>query len=113
MERRVTSHTEEEEMNQRRLLLAQARKGVQKAIDQLMDLYQVRVYSGDSVKSLKIRRVFPTSNVSKSKKPVSILSMTRAKPAGGKKKGSPSRLVPKEPQLPERRTRKSPGSTKK
>ena len=59
MERRVTSHTEEEEMNQRRHLLALARKGDQKAVNQLMELYQVRVYSGDSLKSLKIRKSLP------------------------------------------------------
>ena len=62
MERRVTSHTEEEEMNQRRILLAQARKGVTKAIDELMELYQVRVYSGDSIKSLKIRQSLLAGN---------------------------------------------------
>ena len=33
MERRVTSHTEEEEMNQRRRLLTLARKGDQKSIE--------------------------------------------------------------------------------
>lgn len=59
MERRVTSHTEEEEMNQRRHLLALARKGDQKAVNQLMELYQVRVYSGDRLKSLKIRKSLP------------------------------------------------------
>jgi hypothetical protein len=57
MERRVTSHTEEEEMNQRRDLLALARKGDQKAVSKLMELYQVRVYSGDTLKSLKIRKL--------------------------------------------------------
>lgn len=53
MERRVTSHTEEEEMNQRRRLLALARKGDEKAISRLMELYQVRVFSGDKLRSLK------------------------------------------------------------
>jgi len=57
MERRVTSHTEEEEMNQRRHLLALARKGDQKAVSKLMELYQVKVYSGNSLKSLKIRKL--------------------------------------------------------
>ena len=55
MERRVTSHTEEEEMNQRRDLLSLARKGDQKAVSKLMELYQVKVYSGDSLKSMKNR----------------------------------------------------------
>jgi len=47
MERRAASHTEEEELNQRRRLLNQARKGDPKAISRLFELYQVRVYSGD------------------------------------------------------------------
>ncbi|RMH35819.1 MAG: hypothetical protein D6690_08065 [Nitrospirae bacterium] len=54
MERRVTSHTEEEEMNQRRRLLALARKGDQKAIDTLFELYQVRIYTGDRLKKVKV-----------------------------------------------------------
>ncbi|MET0515198.1 MAG: hypothetical protein ABW047_07725 [Nitrospiraceae bacterium] len=47
MERRAASHTEEEEMNQRRRLLSLARKGDVKAISKLFELYQVRVLSGD------------------------------------------------------------------
>lgn len=54
MERRVTSHTEEEEMNQRRKLLTLARKGDQKAVDQLFELYQVKVFSGESLKRKKL-----------------------------------------------------------
>ena len=54
MERRVTSHTEEEEMNQRRRLLTLARKGDQKAVEQLFELYQVKVFSGDSLKRKKL-----------------------------------------------------------
>ena len=54
MERRVTSHTEEEEMNQRRRLLTLARKGDQKAIDLLFELYQVQVFSGDALKRKKL-----------------------------------------------------------
>jgi hypothetical protein len=49
MERRVASHTEEEEMNQRRKLLNAARRGDTKAISKLFELYQVRVLSGDQV----------------------------------------------------------------
>ena len=66
MERRVTSHTEEEEMNQRRYLLNLARNGDEKAIDKLFELYQVKIYTGDSMKIWKqpIPLVFP----SKSKK---------------------------------------------
>ncbi len=52
MERRPASHTEEEELNQRRRLLNQARRGDLKAINKLFDLYQVRVYSGDNLKKV-------------------------------------------------------------
>jgi hypothetical protein len=54
MERRVTSHTEEEEMNQRRRLLTLARKGDQKSIELLFELYQVKVFSGDALKKKKL-----------------------------------------------------------
>ena len=47
MERRAGSHTEEEELNQRRRLLNSARKGDPKAISKLFELYQVRVYTGE------------------------------------------------------------------
>ncbi len=67
MERRVTSHTEEEEMNQRRHLLTLARKGDQKAVSKLMELYQVKVYSGNSLKSLKIRKLPAPPSTSKTK----------------------------------------------
>ncbi len=83
MERRVTSHTEEEEMNQRRQLLAQARKGVQKAVNQLMELYQVRVYSGDGLKSLKIRKTLLTPSSSKPKH-TSAAAASRTKPVKGR-----------------------------
>lgn len=49
MERRAASHTEEEEMNQRRKLLNAARRGDTKAISKLFELYQVRVLSGEQV----------------------------------------------------------------
>lgn len=49
IERRAASHTEEEELNQRRRLLNLARKGDPKAINRLFELYQVRVYSGDKL----------------------------------------------------------------
>jgi hypothetical protein len=61
MERRVTSHTEEEEMNQRRRLLTLARKGDQKAVDSLFELYQVRVFSGEALKKKKLPS-FPLPN---------------------------------------------------
>ena len=52
MERRAASHTEEEEMNHRRRLLNAAKKGDQKAIGKLLELYQVRIYSGDMVSKM-------------------------------------------------------------
>ena len=60
MERRVTSHTEEEEMNQRRKLLGLARKGDQKAISKLFELYQVKIYTGDLLKKVRPHIVKPT-----------------------------------------------------
>ena len=59
MERRAASHTEEEEMNQRRRLLNLARKGDPKAINRLFELYQVRVYSGDTLSKAKRLPSFP------------------------------------------------------
>lgn len=52
MERRAASHTEEEEMNHRRKLLNAAKRGDQKAIGKLLELYQVRIHSGDMVQKL-------------------------------------------------------------
>ena len=52
MERRAASHTEEEEMNHRRRLLNAAKRGDQKAIGKLLELYQVRIHSGDMVQKL-------------------------------------------------------------
>ena len=54
MERRAASHTEEEEMNQRRRLLNAAKKGDQKAVAKLFELYQVRVYNNERVTKLNL-----------------------------------------------------------
>ncbi len=81
MERRVTSHTEEEEMNQRRRLLTLARKGEQKSIDLLFELYQVKVFSGDALKKKKLPS-FPVL------KPPNISGKGRAKLARTKEKTS-------------------------
>lgn len=59
MERRAASHTEEEEMNQRRRLLNLARKGDPKAISKLFELYQVRVFSGEML--VKLNRAVKNS----------------------------------------------------
>ena len=52
MERRAASHTVEEEINQRRRLLNAAKKGDQKAVAKLFELYQVRVYNHEMVTKL-------------------------------------------------------------
>jgi hypothetical protein len=76
MERRAASHTEEEEMNQRRRLLSLARKGDPKAISKLFELYQVRVLSGEMLdkmnrayyKSAAQQKNIPTGGSAKSGK---------------------------------------------
>jgi len=87
MERRVTSHTEEEEMNQRRRLLTLARKGDQKAVESLFELYQVRVFSGEALKKKKLPS-FPL--------PTPTGSSGKGSGKGGKKVGKISRSVPPE-----------------
>ncbi len=97
MERRVTSHTEEEEMNQRRRLLTLARKGDQKSIELLFELYQVKVFSGEALKKKKLPSfpVLKTTNGSgksgvkgsknpKNKEKVSKVSLKTTKPTNGK-----------------------------
>jgi uncharacterized protein YaiL (DUF2058 family) len=59
MQRRAGSHTEEEELNQRRRLLNLARKGDPKAISRLFELYQVRVYSGEMLNKVGRLPFFP------------------------------------------------------
>lgn len=79
-------------MNQRRHLLALARKGDQKAVNQLMELYQVRVYSGDSLKSLKIRKSLPVLSPPKPKEGAASAkpkSVKRHKVATAKPKSTP------------------------
>jgi hypothetical protein len=74
MERRPASHTEEEELNQRRRLLNLARKGDPKAITKLFELYQVRVYSGEHLSKTGRPISLPTLH----KKPTSGNVRTRA-----------------------------------
>ncbi|TAJ08836.1 MAG: hypothetical protein EPO61_07995 [Nitrospirae bacterium] len=62
MERRAASHTEEEELNQRRRLLNSARKGDPKAITKLFELYQVRVYSGELLSKPSRIPAWPTAH---------------------------------------------------
>ena len=86
MERRAASHTEEEEMNQRRRLLNAAKKGDQKAVAKLFELYQVRVYSSEMVN--KLNRAAGTHKLQ--------ATVTRGKPAKG-------RTVSKHPSQKKRR----------
>ena len=79
MERRVTSHTEEEEMNQRRHLLTLARKGDQESIDLLFEFYHVTVFSGDALKKKKLPS-FPDL------KPAKVSGKNKAKLAKVKEK---------------------------
>jgi len=95
MERRVTSHTEEEEMNQRRRLLTLARKGDQKSIELLFELYQVKVFSGDALKKKKLPS-FPVlkpsngsgkggSKATKNKEKVAKVSLSGSKAKKGER----------------------------
>lgn len=85
MERRAASHTEEEEMNQRRRLLNLARKGDPKAINRLFELYQVRVYSGDNLKKVG-RLPFVPPRPSGSEKNSKRDDHGRAKVAGARRR---------------------------
>jgi hypothetical protein len=89
MERRAASHTEEEEMNHRRRLLNAAKKGDQKAIGKLLELYQVRIYSGDMV--TKMNKTSATHKLQ--------AQLAEGKPVKGGsgshgKKTAPAKLVP-------------------
>ncbi|MEC4672975.1 MAG: hypothetical protein VST68_02180 [Nitrospirota bacterium] len=95
----MTSHTEEEEMNQRRHLLALARKGDQNAVGKLMELYQVRVYSGEN-----LRIVRPT-------RPSTALPKPKPKPPKippQKSQASPTLRAPTSGSKPKVEVRKSP-----
>ncbi len=83
MERRAASHTEEEEMNQRRRLLNQARKGDPKAITRLFELYQVRIYSGNKLKKLGRLPVAPISSPQGRRGQASRSTMASKSPAVG------------------------------
>ncbi len=99
MERRAASHTEEEEMNQRRKLLNAARRGDTKAISKLFELYQVRVLSGDQlakvnrtstymvpVKASQTGKSKSAEKRAKSKAKVDARPMMSAPPTAGKRK---------------------------
>ena len=101
MERRAASHTEEEEMNQRRRLLSLARKGDPKAISKLFELYQVRVLSGDMLnkmnrayyKSASQQKNAPTGGSSKSGKGEKVAHGSRkGGRTAGQKSARPSKV---------------------
>ena len=94
MERRAASHTEEEEMNHRRRLLNAAKKGDQKAIGKLLELYQVRIYSGDMV--MKLNKTSATHKLQ--------AQLAEAKPVKGGP-GSHGKKTPPAKQAPEKRAR--------
>ena len=90
MERRAASHTEEEEMNQRRRLLSLARKGDPKAISKLFELYQVRVLSGEMLNKMN-RSYYKSAGQQKSAATaVSQKSAKTEKVAHGSRKGGRS-----------------------
>ncbi len=100
MERRAASHTEEEEMNQRRKLLNAARRGDSKAINKLFELYQVRVLSGDQLAKVNRSSTYMVSakptKVGKSptKVPVKRAKSVPSKRANAPRK-SPVKAVPR------------------
>ena len=105
MERRAASHTEEEEMNQRRKLLSAARRGDTKAISKLFELYQVRVLNGDQLAKVNRTSTYmaPVKSSSGSKSKAAGKNSKADQAKGGKKAPKPAAKV-----LPE----KSSGTTK-
>lgn len=89
MEKRAPSHTEEEEMNQRRRLLHLARKGDPKAIGKLFELYQVRVFSGDNLRKAGKLPIWPgvaAANAKAAKKREAEKALAKGKSAPGGKR---------------------------
>ncbi|CUQ67997.1 hypothetical protein [Candidatus Nitrospira inopinata] len=93
MERRVASHTEEEEMNQRRKLLNAARRGDTKAISKLFELYQVRILSGEQLAKIN-RTAAYTAPVSSTKAEKSASRRTSKDARPGTRE--PAKVSPKE-----------------
>lgn len=104
MERRAASHTEEEEMNQRRKLLNAARRGDTKAISKLFELYQVRVLSGDQLAKVNRTSAYMT--------PVKHSQSGKSKPAEKSEKLNASKAVKKPVKAPQA-DKKEPKNTAK
>jgi len=107
MERRAASHTEEEEMNHRRRLLNAAKKGDQKAIGKLLELYQVRIYSGDMV--TKMNKTSATHKLQ--------AQLAEGKPVKGGsgshgKKTAPVKLTPTKPRHAKSAAKLAPAKAK-
>jgi len=112
MERRAASHTEEEEMNQRRRLLGLARKGDPKAISKLFELYQVRVLNGDMLSKLN-KSYYKAAAAQEHKGPHGGKTAKPPKSAHGSPKGNTSQPS-KSSALPARKAQLSkPASPKK
>ena len=99
MERRVTSHTEEEEMNQRRHLLTLARKGDQESIDLLFEFYQVKVFSGDALKKKKLPSFPVLKPASTSGKGKVKSSKVKEKAQAKAKEKTPTKVKEKTPKV--------------
>ncbi|MCS6303251.1 MAG: hypothetical protein H8K07_06255 [Nitrospira sp.] len=112
MERRAASHTEEEEMNQRRKLLNAARRGDTKAISRLFELYQVRVLSGDQLAKVNRTATYMTpvkqSSKSKSARKNEKSSTSRAAKKPVKASKVAAVAANKEPAGPIKKSAKSP-----
>jgi len=102
MERRAASHTEEEEMNQRRKLLNAARRGDTKAISKLFELYQVRVLSGDQLVKVNRTSAYMT--------PVKHSQSSKSRASEKKDKSSTSKTVKKSAEATKPVAKKEPTS---
>ncbi|TKB64130.1 MAG: hypothetical protein E8D48_00250 [Nitrospira sp.] len=105
MERRAASHTEEEEMNQRRKLLNAARRGDTKAISKLFELYQVRVLSGEQLVKVNRTSAYMT--------PVKHSHSSKSKAAEKKDKSNASKTVKKSGEVSKPVATKAPTSPSK
>lgn len=108
MERRAASHTEEEEMNQRRKLLNAARRGDTKAISRLFELYQVRVLSGDQLAKVNRTATYMTPVKQSSKSKAARKNEKSSTLRAAKKQVKASKVVAnKEPAGPIKKSAKS------
>ena len=114
MERRAASHTEEEEMNQRRKLLNAARRGDTKAISKLFELYQVRVLSGDQLAKVNRTSTYmtPVKQSSKSKAAQKSEKSSASKAVKKSGKASSKTAVKKDPKTTTKKSARGPSKHK-